>query len=170
MPSDLLGTIWDWFGRKKQITVTVVLDPGRQDTLIRNKDIMEIKLERPIKPGFRRKFKIKSDEPLDKGENGHYLQFEMVKGTARPPTIDQEAESESTIWLYGDGAIGENRVLVTADGHVGDGKAVIQLLVIWDVLHPDATELTGEVLLFQDEAIATEQPPAENPNGEQPAQ
>jgi len=163
MPNDLFD-LWGWFGRKKQITITIVLDPGRQDTLIKNNDIMEIKLERPIKPGFRRKFKIKSDEPLDKGENGHFLQFETVKGSARTPTIDQESETESVIWLYGDGAIGQNQVLVTADGHVGDGKAVIQLLVIWDVLHPDATELTGEVLAFPDEAIPSEQP------GEQPAQ
>jgi len=112
-----------------------------------------MKLDKPIKPGFRRPFTITPDEAVDVNDSGTYVQVENVAGDSTV-TIDPASTATSIKgWLNGDGATGDKAVRFTADGHIGDGDQPVSLDVEYTVATPDAT-----ILGFKegvDEAIPT---------------
>lgn len=100
-----------------------------------------MKLEKPIKPGFRRPFTITPDEPVDLMENGQFFVADVVEGNSSV-TYDPSSTAESLKgWLNGDGDLGAKQIRIRADGHVGDGDAPVTLDVEFEVAHPDATSL-----------------------------
>ena len=106
---------------------------------------MEVKLSKPIAPGFRRSFEVGTDEAVDLQEDvGTFARGEVVEGDSRAPEILPES-TEKLIkgWIYGDGSIGTKKVRITADGHVGEGLVPITLDVVYEVASKDATEFTG---------------------------
>lgn len=113
----------------------------------------KMKLDRPIKPGFRRPFTITPDEAVDQTDSGTFVNVEIVAGDSTV-TIDPASTATSIKgWLNGDGATGDKAVRFTADGHIGDGDQPVSLDVEYTVATPDAT-----ILGFKegtDEAIPT---------------
>lgn len=100
-----------------------------------------MRLDKPIKPGFRRPFTITPDEPVDLNDSGTYVQVEVLSGDS---TVTIDPLSAPTLikgWLNGDGATGEKAVRFSADGHVGEGEQVVSLDVEYSVASPDATTL-----------------------------
>lgn len=112
---------------------------GPDEPIKKDKDKM--KLDKPIKPGFRRPFTITPDEPVDINNSGTYVQAVVLIGDSTV-TIDP-ASSATAIkgWLNGDGSTGENTVRFQADGHLGDGDQPVSLDVDFTVASPDATLL-----------------------------
>lgn len=98
---------------------------------------------RPIAPGYRRKFAIASDYPLDVRVDGQYLGAEVVDGDSSAPTIIDSNANGGTIWVNGDGSTGAKKVRIVADGHIGDGEVGITLDIEYSVSNPDATILTA---------------------------
>lgn len=100
-----------------------------------------MKLEKPIKPGFRRPFTITPDEPVDRMDNGQFITVEVLSGDSTV-TIDPSSTATSIKgFLNGDGSIGDKAVRFTADGHIGDGVVSVTLDIEYTVTTPDATVL-----------------------------
>jgi hypothetical protein len=100
-----------------------------------------MKLEKPIKPGFRRPFTITPDEPVDRMDNGQFITAEVTSGDS---TVTIDPGSTATAikgFLNGDGSIGDKSVRFTADGHIGDGVVSVTLDIEYTVTTPDATVL-----------------------------
>lgn len=103
----------------------------------------EMKLSKPLKPGFRRPFTITPDEAVDINANGTYVAVEIVSGDSTV-TIDPASSATSIKgWLNGDGATGDKAVRFTADGHLGEGDQPVSLDVEYTVSNPDATSLAA---------------------------
>jgi len=100
-----------------------------------------MKLQKPLKPGFRRPFTITPDEAVDVNDSGTFVKVEIVAGDSTV-TIDPASTATSIKgWLNGDGATGDKAVRFTADGHLGDGDQPVSLDVEYTVANPDATTL-----------------------------
>lgn len=100
-----------------------------------------VKLDKSLKPGFRRPFTITPDEAVDVNDSGTFVQVEIVAGDSTV-TIDPASTATSIKgWLNGDGATGDKAVRFTADGHLGDGDQPVSLDVEFTVANPDATVL-----------------------------
>jgi len=126
--------------RPKKKPVRFWLFSTGQDEPIKSQ-IPRMKLDKPIKPGFRRPFTITPDEAVDVNDSGTYVQVEVLSGDSTV-TIDPASTALSIKgWLNGDGATGEKSVRFTADGHVGDGEQPVSLDVDYTVATPDATIL-----------------------------
>jgi hypothetical protein len=138
----------------RQTKVTVCVCGCSDVAIIERKTVPRIVLAKPIKPGFKRKLSIKSDEPLDADQNNQFLEVKRISGEASAPKIVGESTpTQTTVYLYGDGGIGTNVFLFEADGHVGEGAVVISLEVEYAVSHPDATVLEVAEEATEDEAI-----------------
>ncbi len=157
MKSPIEVIINNWMGKKrkkhkKKRLFLVVFQTGH-DEPIERKTTMEVTLQKPIKPGFRRAFTVGTDEAVDKQADGSYAKTEVLSGDSRAPTINDTSTATSISgWIYGDGATGSKKVRISADGHVGEGEVAITLDVSYEVASPDATSFVG----FQegaDEAI-----------------
>lgn len=101
-----------------------------------------MKLTKPIKPGFRRRFTITPDEPVDKNADGQFVSVEVLTGDSTVTINHEESTARSIVgWINGDGATGEKAVRFSADGHLGDGEQKVTLDVEFNVATPDATIL-----------------------------
>lgn len=155
-----LLTLQEKICRTQKPIVIITLDPASEAVLMQHKGNMNLVLPKPIKPGFRHKVKIISDEPLDIRANGLYVEITKLEGSADLPTIlPNGTPKETTIWLLGTGDIGVKNVFqIKGDGHVGDGEAIIVATIEYTVDHPDATEITPV-----DSGEADEEIPAATP-------
>lgn len=110
-----------------------------QDEPIPKRNTM--KLDKPIKPGFRRPFTITPDEAVDVNDEGTYAKVEVLSGDSTV-TLDPNSTATSIKgWINGDGSTGDKSVRFTADGHLGDGDQPVSLDVDFTVQTPDATTL-----------------------------
>ena len=100
-----------------------------------------MKLEKVLKPGFRRPFTLTPDEPVDANDAGAFIAVEILGGNSTVTINPETTASSIKGWLNGDGALGEKAVRFIADGHVGEGQAQITLDVEYTVAAPDATTL-----------------------------
>lgn len=100
-----------------------------------------MKLQKPIKPGFRRPFTITPDEPVDINDSGTYIKVENVTGDSTVTINPGGTPTSITGFLNGDGATGEKAVRFVADGHLGEGDQPVSLDVEFTVATPDATIL-----------------------------
>jgi len=100
-----------------------------------------MRLEKPIKPGFRRPFTLTPDEALDAGADGAFATAEILSGDSTVTIDPASTATEVRGWLNGNGATGEKSVRFSADGRLGDGEQVITLDVEYTVSTPDATTL-----------------------------
>lgn len=98
-----------------------------------------MRLDKPIKPGFRRPFTLTPDEPLDINDSGTYVQVEILSGDSTVTIDPASTAKEIKGYLNGDGATGEKAVRFVADGHLGDGEQEVTLDVEYSVSTPDAT-------------------------------
>lgn len=101
-----------------------------------------MKLTKPIKPGFRRPFTVTPDEAVDVRPDGTFFAVEILAGDS---TVTIDPSSTATAlkgWFNGDGATGEKAVKIIADGHLGEGEISVTLDVEYTVATPDATLLT----------------------------
>ena len=131
---------------------------GSGDEVIIKDTMPRLVITKPIKPGFKRKIKLTSDEPLDLKSEGVYFEVAKVSGDADLPVADgAQSPGAANFWLLGStgASIGTPQVFsFSGDGHVGDGEAVIAVEVEYTVNHPDATEITAVVTeIEQDEPI-----------------
>ena len=118
-----------------------------------------MKLSKPIKPGFRRPFTITPDEAVDVRADGNFFAADVVEGDS---TVTYNPESTAQLlkgWFNGDGATGNKQVRIKADGHVGEGEQEVTLDVEYLVATPDATSLAA-LVEGVDEPIPTEPSPA----------
>lgn len=101
-----------------------------------------MRLNTPLKFGFRRPFTITPDAPVDKNDAGSFLTAESVLGDSTV-TIDDANSTPTSIkgYINGDGSVGEKAIRFTADGRVGEGVVPVTLDVEFEVVHPDATTL-----------------------------
>lgn len=123
---------------KPKPTRLLVFATGHDEPI--QKDIMDVTLSRPIRPGFRRAFTVGTDEPVDAQPNGAFARSETIVGDSTAAVI--RPESTNTLiqgWIYGDGSLGTKHTRVTVDGHVGDGEVEIALDIHYEVASPDAT-------------------------------
>lgn len=105
---------------------------------------MEVTLNKPIRPGFRRAFEVGTDEPVDKQVDGKYARSEVVEGDSSAPTINADTDPQKiTGWINGDGALGNKTVNIIVDAHVGDVDVPLTLTVRYEVASPDATAFTN---------------------------
>jgi hypothetical protein len=124
------------------------------DEPIRKIEHMDQALSKPIKPGFRRKCSIATDEPVDKQVDGKYARSENVDGDSTPPTVLDESTSQLIqFWVNGDGAIGKKIVRVIVDAHVGEGDVALTLDISYEVASADATAFSDFKEIGADEAI-----------------
>ncbi len=140
--------------KKKKTNIRLIVFQSGHDERIPG-TYMEVKLAKPIKPGFRRSFTVGTDEAVDKQPDGSYAKTEVVEGDSRAPEV--LAESTSTLltgWIYGDGSVGTKKVRITVDGHVGDGDVAITLDISYEVASADATDFVN-FTEGADEAIPT---------------
>ncbi len=101
---------------------------------------MDITLTKPIKPGWRRKCTVATDEPVDQQPNGLYARSENVEGDSTPAVILPESTNQLIqLWVYGDGALGTKKTRVIVDAHVGEGDVALNLDLSYEVASPDAT-------------------------------
>jgi hypothetical protein len=116
-----------------------------------------ITFTKPIKPGFRRKFTLTPDEPVDELEGGGFAVGAVVEGDSSAPTInDTSTEKKITGWVNGDGALGDKVVSVQVDAHVNEGVVPLVVEIAYSVAHKDATELkVDEGAVADDEEIPT---------------
>jgi len=106
--------------------------------------VMQVTLSKPIKPGFRRAFTVSTDEAIDKQADGTFAKSEVVEGDSTAPVILPESSAtELKGWINGDGSVGNKKVLVRADGHVGEGEVPIELEISYEVASADATAFTN---------------------------
>jgi len=104
-----------------------------------------MKLNKPIKPGWRRPFTITPDEPVDVQANGQFFTAEVISGDS---TVTHDPTSTATSlkgYFNGDGATGLKSIRLKADGHVGEGEQEVTLDVDYDVATPDATSIANMV-------------------------
>lgn len=85
-----------------------------------------------IRKGYRRSWKATPDEPLDGP-----IKIESVEGNSTQ-TVNDDGLSG---FINGDGDIGLGSFEFVADGHIGEGEAVIRTRVDYEIVHPDATDL-----------------------------
>lgn len=116
------------------------------------KEIMRIKLVKPLKPGFRRPLTLKPDEAVDARADGSFAAVEVVEGDSTASVRTESTASQIELYINGDGSTGDKVVNVKADGHIGEGEVEISLEIAYTVAHPDATEF-GPVTEGVDEPI-----------------
>ncbi len=132
----------------------LVIEVEGEDEPIPKSNMARIKLKKPIKPGFRRRVNLTPDEDLDARADGSFAAIEPVEGDSTIVVRPESTAKVINLFVNGDGAIGTGKVArVVADGHVGDGEAVVSLELEWDVAHPDATAFNPPVEEEGDEPI-----------------
>jgi len=110
---------------------------------------LTVKLK-PLRQGFRRHWAAHPDEDLDGP-----IRSEVIDGDSSKPVIDPGDPKGLSGWFMGDGGIGTKQVDLVADGHVGDGEVEIRVRFVYDVVHPDATDLGVSVDDTSDAPIPT---------------
>ncbi len=105
-----------------------------------------VNLSKPIAPGFRRPITLTADEPVENPS------VEVVDGDSTAVIRPESKGPNVLAYLNGDGALGHKVVRISADGHIGDGEAIITQDIGYDVATPDATAF-GPVVEGTDEPI-----------------
>lgn len=123
-----------------------VLEIEGEDEPIPKETKMRVKLSKPIKPGFRRKVNITPDEKVDVRADGSFAGIEAVEGDSTVVVRPESTAEKIQLYVNGNGTLGTGKVArVVADGHVGEGEAVISLELEWDVVSPDATQFNPAI-------------------------
>jgi hypothetical protein len=105
----------------------------------------QMKLSKPIAPGFRRPFIITPDEPVDKRSDGSFLGVEVLSGNSTVTVDPSSTPTSLKGWINGDGDVGQKSVRLTVDGHIGEGETPVTLDVDFEVTTPDATSIANLV-------------------------
>lgn len=103
--------------------------------------IQQMKLAKPIKPGFRRPVTLTPDEPVDKRDDGTFVAIEVLSGDSQVVYNPASTATSIQVWFYGDGSTGDKSARLTVDGHIGDGDQPVSIDIDWTVTTPDATTL-----------------------------
>src|SRR4026208_1993038 len=104
---DILKAILKGSCESKKPKVRLIVFATGHDEPIEKKPNMEVRLAKPIKPGFRRSFTVGTAEAIDKQPDGSFAKTEVVEGDSRAPEVLPEStERLLKGWIYGDGALG----------------------------------------------------------------
>lgn len=103
---------------------------------------MEIKLSKPIRPGYRRAVTLVPDAPVDLLPGEVYAKVSVVDGNSTIAVRPETTAEEIKLWVNGDGAIGAKLARLRVDAHLGEGDVELNVDIAWEVAHPDATSIS----------------------------
>jgi hypothetical protein len=114
----------------------------------------QMKLAKPLKPGFRRPVTLTPDEDVDQGADGTFASIEILSGDSQVVYNPESTAKSIKVWFYGDGATGDKSARITVDGHIGEEDVPVSVDIDWTVATPDATTFKT-IVEGEDEAIPT---------------